>query len=272
MEFKNTIEALQLNADEITRLLSKIKNSDDLRRIDTDIILDKLKFMYDLMLDIQFSAETKRIVGSEKQQINEPIPVIEKTELQKDIKIIQTEEIQDVISEDTLLFEDERPIEEIEKRQPFKETKKTEEEKLKERKQAARAQIEQDLKKEKEVNQEPGNKKAVISDRFKAKPTLAEELGSKRKYDDLATQLKTQGSTSVNTTFGVAEKFEVIRELFGGDKDKFEHTLQVAGMAGSFVEAYNYLKENYNWDMDNPHVQRLLEQIRRKLIVQRKDE
>ena len=100
---------------------------------------------------------------------------------------------------------------------------------------------------------------------------MAEELGSKKKYDDLATQLKSQGA-GINTSFGLAEKFELISELFSGDKEKFEHTLQVATMAGSFVEAYNYLKENFNWDMDNPHVQRLLEQIRRKLIVHRKDE
>jgi hypothetical protein len=68
------------------------------------------------------------------------------------------------------------------------------------------------------------------------------------------------------------EKFELINELFGGDKARFEQMMQELNVAGSFVEAYNYLNTTFNWDMDSPYVQRLLELIRRKLIVKRDEQ
>lgn len=267
MEFNNTIEALHSNADEIAQLISDLKKSDEFRRIDVDLILDKLRSMYDLMLEIQ-----KLVKAGESSIAGKRIDQESKTEQLIEAKTIQKETKKEPITEESVVFEEIQPEVKHERDILEIEAEKSDEEKLRERKQAARAQIEQDLKKEKEIQKESGTKKVVVSDRFKAKPTLAEELGSKRKFDDLASQLKSQGTSGINPAFGLAEKFEIIRELFDGDKEKFEHTLQVTGMAGSFVEAYNYLKENFNWDMDNPHVQRLLEQIRRKLIVKRKDE
>jgi len=258
MDFRNTIDALQTNASEIDRLLDHLKKPEGFRRVEIDLILDKLRSMYDLMLDLQDTVK----VQSVKEGIcdEEPAIPVEKQ------KIVNVQE-QKIVPE-------EKKAGEVEKMTDIEFTtdetrEKSIEKKLEERKKAARAQIEQDLKKEKEEQQEAAAKKAVISDRFKTnKPTLAEELGSKKKFDDLASHLK----TGISGTFGLNEKFEIINELFDGDKDKFEYALQVVGMAGSFVEAYNYLKENFNWDMDKPHVQRLLEQIRRKLIVHRTDE
>jgi hypothetical protein len=272
MEFRNTIEALQTNADEIVLLLSILKKQEGLKRIDIDLILDKLRSMYDLMLDIQTT------IGPQSGDFNkiQPEPEVS-APLFRDVQKINIPEQKFVIAgseakdetEGKKVIKKEKSVDAT----PEIAVEKTLEDKLKERKQTARTNIEQDLKKEKEEQNESGQKKAIISDRFKtAKPTLAEELGSKRKFDDLATQLKSQGTSGISTSFGLNEKFEIINELFGGNMEQFEHTLQVISAAGSFVEAYNYLKENFSWDMDNQYVQRLLEQIRRKLIVQRKDE
>lgn len=271
MEFRNTVEALQSNADEINRLLSELKKSEGLKRIDVDLILDKLRSMYDLMLDIQ-STISPLPADSVKSNTSPVITETENAQTGNDSSSALVEEKEQGKSDEIFSFEDSQFVNQEVEEQEVKEPEKTKEEKFIERKQAARAQIEQDLKKEKEEKQEEGRKKVVISDRFKAKHTLAEEIGGKKKFDDLSTQLKSQGASGISSSFGLNEKFEIISELFGGDKDKFEHTLQVAGTAVSFVEAYNYLKETFNWDMDNPHVQRLLDQIRRKLIVQRKDE
>ena len=77
---------------------------------------------------------------------------------------------------------------------------------------------------------------------------------------------------SIGTAIGLNEKFELINQLFGGSKEKFERTLEVLDMAGSFVEAYNYIEEQFEWDMDDVYVQRILELIRRKLIVRRNEQ
>jgi hypothetical protein len=272
MEFRNTVEALQSNADEIVHLISVLKKQEGLKRIDIDLILDKLRSMYDLMLDIQATVGPSTTAFAKSQSEKVIASETEVLQSKKDIEHYSSEESEHKINDEILSFDGNISVDETVEVQKVKDQEKTSEEKLKERKQAARTNIEQELKKEKEEKLEAGAKKAVISDRFKTtKLTLAEELGSKKKFDDLATHLKSQG-TGMSTSFGLNEKFEIISELFGGDKDKFEYTLQVTSKAGSFVDAYNYLKENFSWDMDNPHVQRLLDQIRRKLIVQRKDE
>ena len=75
--------------------------------------------------------------------------------------------------------------------------------------------------------------------------------------------------SSITSGMGLNDKFELINELFKGNREKFDKCMEVLNTAGSFVEAYNYLETNFDWDMDDPYVQRLLELIRRKLIVRR---
>ncbi|MBA7516680.1 hypothetical protein ES705_08728 [subsurface metagenome] len=101
---------------------------------------------------------------------------------------------------------------------------------------------------------------------------MNEEIAGKSKKKDISSQLQSSPISSISGAIGLNEKFELINELFEGDKDTFESTLQVLNMAGSFVEAYNYLDKNFNWDMDNAYVQRILELIRRKLIVRRNEQ
>jgi hypothetical protein len=273
MEFKNTIAALHFNAEEIRELVAGLENSDRISRIDIDLILDKIRSMYDLVLDIQSEINEKKI-NSEQ-----PEPSIIDEKQKQIIKEVKSELIHDehetfknkrssdiIFEEGTMLLK-----EKIFFKSPPNE--KTDEEKLQERKQVAKENIEKDLKKEKEKTDSQDSKQSYISDRFKTtKPTLYDELANKTIQEDLSQQLKSQGPIGIASTLGLNEKFEMINELFGGNREKFESTMQVLGKAGSFVEAYNYLKENFNWDMDSQYVQRLLEIIRQKLIIRRNDQ
>jgi hypothetical protein len=277
MEYKNTIEALHYNAEEIRKLVASLENSNNISRIDIDLILQKIRSMYDLMLDIQATVTyNKDLTDQPEQTLADTNPPQEtdvtKPELKHDeIKAATAKKTSDII------FDDETVL--LKEKMFFKPPamdhihEKSDEEKLIERKQTAKENIEKDLKKEKEKLEENALKKSFISDRFKVeKPTIHDELASKSKQEDVASHLKSQGVSGFTSSLGLNEKFELINELFDGNREKFEHTLQVLNMAGSFVEAYNYLKDNFNWNMDHPHVQRLLEQIRRKLIVNRNDE
>jgi hypothetical protein len=150
---------------------------------------------------------------------------------------------------------------------------KTSEQKQLERKVAAKEQIERDLRKPELQNEEKSTKSDFVSDRFRtSKRSINEELASKAKSNEKPSGLKSNPMASIMSAMGLNEKFEIINELFGGDKEKFEQTMQELNMAGSFVEAYNYLNTTFNWDMDNTYVQRILELIRRKLIVKRDEQ
>jgi hypothetical protein len=277
MEYKNTIEALHFNAEEIRQLVASLENSERISRIDIDLILEKIRSLYDLVLDIQATINDNKVPVGQSEHIIYDVKPAQPTETVKPENKVETasdkpEKSTDIIFEDNTVSLKER----IFFKSPHEDNpnhEKSDEQKLNERKQVAKENLEKDLKKEKIKSEELVSKKSFVSDRFKSsQPTLHDELASKTKQDDIVSQLKSQGASGIASTLGLNEKFELINELFDGNKEKFEFTMQVLNEAGSFVEAYNYLKDNFKWDMDSQYVQRMLELIRRKLIVRRNDQ
>ncbi len=234
MEFKNTAEVLHAQAREITNMIAQLETSDKIPAIEIDLLLEKLRNIYDLVKDMQTSLSLTE--NSQKSEI-------------------QTQRVEKELSPEP---------EDIEKSSG---------ENTKESIASARKPIEKERAGEKSDESEKPEKNSFVSDRFKSsKPTLNEEIAGKSKKKDISSQLQSSPISSISGAIGLNEKFELINELFEGDKDTFESTLQVLNMAGSFVEAYNYLDKNFNWDMDNAYVQRILELIRRKLIVRRNEQ
>jgi hypothetical protein len=234
MEFRNTLEVLHANAEEIRQLMARLEKRNEISTIELDLILEKLRSIYDLVLDMQSAL----IVKADPE-----LEIVEKTEASVSLPIEDPEE-------------------------------KTPEQVQQKRKDAAREQVERDLKKPEVQNEEKSSGSSFVSDRFKtSKPSLNEELAAKTKSKEIPTNSKTRPtSAGISSSLGLNEKFEIINELFGGDKNKFDQTMQELNMAGSFVEAYNHLNSTFNWDMDNAYVQRLLEIIRRKLIIKRNEQ
>ncbi len=226
MEFKNTAEVLYAQAKEIVDLIAKIEASEDMHSIDLDLLLEKLRNIYDLISDMKATIPVK----------NKP----DKPEITK--KVIEKE------------------------LSPKSESM----EKSSDKKDEAKAN--------KETKQDKGSngasdKASYVADRFKSSmPTVNEGMADKSKKDMLSSQLNLTPINSISGAIALNEKFELISELFAGDKNKFENTLEVLNQADSFVEAYNYLNNSFDWDMDSVYVQRILELIRRKLIVRRNDQ
>lgn len=230
MEFKNTIEVLYAQAKEIEDIAAKIEQSDEIPFIEIDRLLEKLRNIYDLTLDLRSAMQGDQLTDREK--------ALDKNKSDSDqdtTKLDKTEE----------------------------ETSKTSTETIREK--VGKNIL--DKKPEKTVEE-----KKFVSDQFKSSdPILNEEISEKSKFEDITSQYKTKPIGSIKSALGLNEKFELINHLFDGDKDKFERTMEVLETASSFVEAYNYLEGNFEWDMDDAYVQRILELIRRKLIVRRNE-
>ena len=80
MSFKNTLEVLHNQAEEILKITEGLKDSDDLRVIDIHLLLDKLRDIYDLAADLQASAPLAKVSAKqveEKQVVppEESLPV-----------------------------------------------------------------------------------------------------------------------------------------------------------------------------------------------------
>ena len=232
MEFKHTIEALHSQAREIEDIMSRLEKLNDIPTIEIDLILEKLRNIYDLSSDLRSAIQKERpSIETESKATQTPEPEAEKGDTYK---------------------------EELKSAKPAKEI--------------VREKIEKEMAAKDSDDNKSKADAQFVSDRFKSsKPTLNEEISEKSKFDDVSAQYKTTPIGSIKTSLGLNEKFELINHLFEGNKEKFEKTLEVLEMAGSFVEAYNYLEAHFTWDMDDPYVQRILELIRRKLIVRRNE-
>jgi hypothetical protein len=108
----------------------------------------------------------------------------------------------------------------------------------------------------------------ILSDRFKGRATLHESLHQNMGNEG---QFHAQGKPVENlmSAIGINDRFTFIRELFNGDSPAFEHAIKALNEAANFNDAYNYMIQHYDWDMDSEAVQLLLDIIRRKYIISR---
>jgi hypothetical protein len=117
----------------------------------------------------------------------------------------------------------------------------------------------------------------------KSKPgTIAEKLTGNKQYvydnlaekssrDNLSTKLQSKPISDIASAIGINDKFQLIRDLFNGDTATFNKTLEILNGSANFNEAFSYINETFDWDMEDPSVQLILDLVRRKFIV-KKDE
>jgi hypothetical protein len=106
----------------------------------------------------------------------------------------------------------------------------------------------------------------VLSDRFKGRSTLHESLHHSMTNDG-NTLSQAKPIQHLMTAIGINDRFTFMRELFNNDTNAFENTLRILDEAANFNDAYNYMIQYFDWDMDSDAVQLLLEIIRRKFIT-----
>jgi hypothetical protein len=106
----------------------------------------------------------------------------------------------------------------------------------------------------------------ILSDRFKGRATLHESLHQTLPKETLASG---KPVSDLMSAIGINDRFTFIRELFNNDARAFEATLGILNDCASFNDAYNYMIQYHDWDMDSEPVQLLLEIIRRKYITGR---
>jgi hypothetical protein len=118
------------------------------------------------------------------------------------------------------------------------------------------------------VRRKPQEDAQIISDRFKGRSTLHETLHQTMGKDG-GTLAQARPVSNLMAAIGINDRFTFIRELFNNDTTAFETTMNILNEATNFNDAYNYMIQHHDWDMDSDAVQLLLEIIRRKYITGR---
>ena len=130
-----------------------------------------------------------------------------------------------------------------------------------------------EVKKKKAVKQEIITE--IPSEKESSSITLGEKLmqGSHSFYDTLTQKepatapiFQNRPVKDIKTAIGINDRFYFQRELFGGDADLFNSTIDKLNIMNDIESAEELLSENFKWDESNEAVQSFKDIVRRRYI------
>jgi len=123
----------------------------------------------------------------------------------------------------------------------------------------------------KEVKDKPLTEKvqkpsSIIADSFSDMPArINEQLGNRKSKEDVTEIIKSKPISSLRSTIGLNDKFLMMREIFNGDKDKYEKTIAKLEVVASIADAKAIISEYSNRDDENEALVLLFDLVKRKL-------
>ena len=227
MNFELVIETINKDIQDIEKTVINFKNRSSLPRVEIDLAMEKVRKLYDSLQSLIEEGPTEKTITPEDKPEKLNAFELEENSSATDKEIAETSPV--------LTKESGKKIEE-------------------------NSQI--------ILEEQKNDKTEIIADRLQngqsfRNESLKQQVSSK----DLSSKLKSQPISDIGAAMGLNEKFSFIKVLFNNDPDKFTETINILNHASNFNEAYSYLSDNFNWDMDDSQVQKLLDLTRRKLII-----
>ena len=236
--------------DRLQRMLQIVEGTecvDSLADLERDILLNDLREAY---AELKFGQtengklKTENEVDEEPAVVELPIAPIEEEaeeEPEVEVELVFDEEIEDESEE----IEDRR--EEIEdRREEIEENLSTLNSQLSTPKRSALLSL---------YEEEPT---PVLGEQFHEKPSVADTIACPKGVAESAPV------ASLREAIGVADKFMLIRELFGGDSDAYEKAIDALEVQPSFDDCIIYIAEHYTWSPNAQATKLVMELLQRK--------
>ena len=219
--------------DELSNILQVLKKKGNLSLLERDLMLGLLRKMYSLS-----SAEILIDTEHEITRITEEtVQEIEKTE-------VESHEIKNKVEEE-----------------PTAESYEIKNEKLEEK---AVTEIREPQKTDIPEFKET---KGVLGEKYQgSKEFINEHISKQRSANDISVKLHSKPVDDIAKAIGLNEKFLYINELFNGDAVHYKKTLEFLNNCKDFNEAFSFIENNFNWDMNRTEVQNFLDIVKRKYI------
>ena len=260
MTYKNTLEIVTKEIQDLEKLLDSFQNDSPLPAIEMDLALSKLRNVYDILLMLKEnhkakSAETFMFTEEDAEMKTQDKP----KHIQQDKNLVTTETEEEksieINSEEGIIFEEEEEEEE-EKKGEVEDSEKAVQEapvseppvdnkqgNTAEKKQAAG--VKEDRKSESQtVSSESAIKKSkptetVLGETFKDnREYVYDKLGGQVQKTDLTSRLQSTPISSIAGSIGINEKFFYIRELFNSNAEDFRETISILDNAHNFNDPF----------------------------------
>jgi len=279
MDKRTKLEFIKKEMEEILLILNKNIENQSLRNIDKDLILSKLRHMYDDFLQLETFENIKN------ESFYDAIPSFIDDVLERKDNV--DTKVKKALDEEKVLTEherkDEKPVSEkkskivIVKSKSDKEEKEEielEPEKITEPVKPENANHPEEVNAEDDFSQNIVHKTyqheevKTIADKFQldSKPTLNEILGNKQKARDLASKYTGRPIENLKASISINDKIWFIKELFDGDSDLYNDTLKKVNEMKDLDQALSYLDQNFQWDQQKDVFQSFLELLFRRFL------
>ena len=237
MNKKELVKNLIKDVQDIYSIVNRFENTEQFHQLDIDLALSKVRNLYELFLKLNPQAtyqpeyQKEEISTNTKQSFNkaEEKPIKEVLEKPEKTQVLIKEDIEESVHEPEFV------IETPQKQEIITEAK-------------------------------PNGSSEIVADKFQSKKFVHDNIVDKGQKQDVSSKIQSKPIKDINTAIGLNDKFIFIRELFGGDKEHYHETIQILNNFDTYESALEFLKNNFDWDFDDPNFERLTELVRRKYL------
>lgn len=99
----------------------------------------------------------------------------------------------------------------------------------------------------KEKNQQQAE---ILAEKFSTESSINENMAGQRKTD-MDSKLMGQPIDNISRNIGINDRFFIIRELFGGDTDKFKKLMDNLDGAGNYQDAFILIENSFSDNMEH---------------------
>jgi hypothetical protein len=273
MEFRHTLEIISKDIQDIEKLLDNFNNYSTIPAIELELALSKLRNIYDLLLlfrdrSIEKPEEVFNDTPEDQNIVNKAQADAKEN---SELHLKYPPYAEDVMS--NILAPDDHSVSGKEERLIHPGHENRDEVSLypdhstdEAGKNSSKDSPDNKLQPEQGKKEKEG---VILGEKYNlGKKSINENLGVQNVPSNIKIKIQGAPITNIAGTIGINDKFYLIRELFKSDAESFRQTLDILDHSQSFNEAFNYLIENFKWDMESEPAQQLLSLIRRKFISQ----
>lgn len=242
MDFNQKLKSIIKELQQVEQETRSLQGNSELHKIDIHRLLDKVRNIYDHFLEIDNQEPSIRKTAKATQRPKEQELPKEKTHRENFQESgEETEKTQEEENNPPLIIENEN-IQKQREKEPKDTENKTEDD-----------------------GPQKSSNGGIVADRFQNTQTYRhDDLSKKQTKQDLSSRMQKKPIYDLTKAIGINDKFSFIRELFDGDKEQFHESIQIINELPSYEEAQKYIAESFNWNEEDPEVQKFMELIERK--------
>ncbi len=126
--------------------------------------------------------------------------------------------------------------------------------------------VQPENKEEKEhISGEKDKQGKILADKFTSHSSINERMAHSRNEEDDAEAGKMKPIQNLSEAIGINDRFLYVRELFNGNQQLYNNTIENLNKAGTIDEAYDILTEASKSNKENETFDILLDLVKRKL-------